>query len=89
MARISGETLRNVFNILAVLSIPAIFAPSDLEPLTLWRDYALMLGMTLLLVAFAYGIRSDAVISRFKGFLLFALWLGYIIYLYQTELVIS
>jgi cation:H+ antiporter len=79
----------NIFNILAVLSIPAIFAPSELEPLTLWRDYALMLGMTLILVVFAYGIRGDVAISRFKGALLFALWLGYIIYLYRTALVVS
>lgn len=79
----------NIFNILAVLSIPAIFAPSELEPLTLWRDYAFMLGMTLILVVFAYGIRGEAVINRFKGSLLFALWLGYIIYLYNTALVIS
>ena len=79
----------NIFNILAVLSIPAIFAPSELEPLTLWRDYALMLGMTLILVVFAYGIRGDVAINRFKGALLFALWLGYIIYLYRTALVVS
>ena len=79
----------NIFNILAVLSIPAIFAPSELEPLTLWRDYAVMLGMTLILVVFAYGIRGDIAINRFKGALLFALWLGYIIYLYRTALVVS
>ncbi len=79
----------NIFNILAVLSIPAILGPSELEPLTLWRDYALMLGMTLILVIFAYGIRGPAVINRFKGSLLFALWLGYIIYLYKTALVVS
>ncbi len=77
----------NIFNILAVLAIPAILAPSDLMPLTLWRDYALMLGMTLTLVVFAYGIRGESSISRFKGFLLFMAWLSYIIYLYQTALV--
>lgn len=76
----------NIFNILAVLAIPAIIAPMELEPLTLWRDYALMLAMTLILVIFAYGIRGEAIISRIKGGLLFSLWLGYIIYLYQTAL---
>ncbi len=77
----------NIFNILAVLAIPAILAPSDLQPLTLWRDYALMLCMTLALVVFAYGIRGDSSISRLKGFLLFSAWLGYITYLYHTALV--
>ncbi len=76
----------NIFNILAVLAIPAIIAPSDLMPATLWRDYAVMLGLTLALVVFAYGIRGDSLITRFKGLLLFMVWLGYIIYLYQTAL---
>ena len=76
----------NIFNILAVLSIPAILAPLELEPVTLWRDYAVMLAMTLILVIFAYGIRGETTISRVKGALLFSLWLGYIVYLYQTAL---
>ncbi len=76
----------NILNILAVLSIPAIFASSTLTPLTLWRDFALMLGMTLLLVVFAYGKGGNHLISRFKGLLLFIIWLGYITYLYQTAL---
>jgi cation:H+ antiporter len=74
----------NIFNILTVLSIPAIFAPSTLEPLTLWRDYGLMLGMTLLLVMFAFKLGGHSGISRIRGGLLFSLWLGYIIFLYQT-----
>ena len=76
----------NIFNILAVLAIPAIISPSDLMPLTLWRDYAVMLGLTLALVVFAYGLRGDSSITRFKGFLLFMVWLSYITYLYQTAL---
>jgi cation:H+ antiporter len=76
----------NIFNILAVLAIPAIISPSDLIPLTLWRDYAVMLGLTLALVVFAYGLRGDSSITRFKGFLLFMVWLSYITYLYQTAL---
>jgi cation:H+ antiporter len=76
----------NIFNILAVLAIPAIFSPYDLMPDTLWRDYAVMLGLTLVLVVFAYGIRGDSSITRFKGLLLFMAWLGYITYLYQTTL---
>jgi cation:H+ antiporter len=76
----------NIFNILAVLAIPAIISPYDLMPHTLWRDYAVMLGLTLVLVVFAYGIRGDSSITRFKGLLLFMVWLGYITYLYQTTL---
>ena len=76
----------NIFNILAVLAIPAIISPYDLMPHTLWRDYAVMLGLTLALVVFAYGIRGDSSITRFKGLLLFMVWLGYITYLYQTTL---
>ena len=45
-----------------------------------------MLGMTLILVVFAYGIRGESVITRAKGALLFILWLGYIIFLYRTAM---
>ncbi len=78
----------NVFNILAVLSIPAVFSPSDLEPTTLWRDYALMLSMTLVLVVFAYGIRGDAIIGRVKGAFLLLVWIVYITYLYHTAIMV-
>ena len=77
----------NIFNILTVLSIPAIFAPSVLDPLTLWRDYGLMFGMTMLLVIFAFKLGGHSGISRIRGGLLFSLWLGYIIFIYQTALV--
>jgi cation:H+ antiporter len=72
----------NIFNILAVLSIPCVLAPTEIEPLVLWRDYGLMLALTLALVVFAYGIGKDRGINRWKGGALLAVWLGYMFTLY-------
>ncbi|KUJ83979.1 calcium/sodium antiporter [Microbulbifer flavimaris] len=41
----------NVFNILAVMSVPGIIAPLELQPAVFSRDYLAMLAMTLLLVS--------------------------------------
>lgn len=75
----------NILNILAVLSIPCILAPSVLDSSTLYRDYGVMLGMTLTLVVFAFGF-SGRGITRLKGAVLFSIWLGYIVYLYNSVL---
>ena len=76
----------NIFNILAVLAIPCVIAPTRVDPEVLWRDYALMLILTLLLIAFAYSGRSDASISRLKGAFLISIWLGYLVFLYNSAL---
>ncbi len=76
----------NIFNILAVLSIPCIVSPTDVDPDLLWRDYSMMLLLTLLLVIFAYSGRTEASINRYKGFFLLAIWFGYITVLYQSAL---
>ena len=76
----------NIFNILAVLSIPCIVSPTIVEPELLWRDYSLMLILTLILVAFAYQSSSEASISRYQGACLVAIWVGYIVYLSSSAL---
>ncbi len=43
----------NILNILAVLSLPGLIHPSSFDPSVLWRDYALMLFMTAMLILFA------------------------------------
>ena len=74
----------NIFNILAVLAIPSFLAPSTIEPAVLHRDYALMLGMTLAITLFAYGMSSRARITRIEGCLLLAIWCIYILTLYYS-----
>ena len=76
----------NIFNILAVLSLPCVISPVDVAPELLWRDFGTMLGLTVLLIGFSYGRSSEASISRFKGGILFAIWLAYLGYLYSASL---
>ncbi len=73
----------NIFNILAVLSIPCVLAPTEIAPEVLWRDYMLMLSLTIVVVLFAY-LKGKNQITRFKGAMLFAVWLGYLTTLYFT-----
>lgn len=73
----------NILNILAVMSIPGLIHPVDFGGAVLWRDFGIMLAMTLLLLFFAYGVGSRAVITRFEGFVLLASWVGYNILLYS------
>ena len=76
----------NILNILAVLSIPALMAPQDIVPTVLWRDYGVMVALTVLLVLFAHGIGSRKVITRFEGGVLVMAWIGYSWLVYQQKL---
>ena len=76
----------NIFNMLAVLSIPSFLAPTELVEEVLWRDYGLMAAMTIAVLVFAYGIRSVAKITRWEGSMLLIAWISYMIWLYRTAL---
>ena len=67
----------NILNILAVLAVPALLQPSTLLPIEFWRDYGAMFIFTAMLALFAYGIRSQKVVSRLEGLVLFVCWLSY------------
>ena len=73
----------NILNILAVMSIPGLIHPVNFGGAVLWRDFGIMLAMTLLLLLFAYGVNSRPVITRFEGFVLLASWVGYNVLLYN------
>ncbi len=67
----------NILNILAVLAIPGLIGGTEVEIVALWRDYGMMLALTLLLALFAYAIGSQPVITRFEGLVMLAAWVGY------------
>ena len=73
----------NILNLLAVLAIPAMMAPQEIDVPVLWRDYGMMLALTALLILFAYGIGSRKIITRFEGFVLVTGWVGYIYLVYH------
>ena len=60
----------NIFNILAALSIPCIFAPTDVGPQVFWLDYLAILLLTAALMIFAIGRNQDRNISQPKGIIL-------------------
>lgn len=53
----------NIFNILAVMSLPGLFGLAPMDDAVFWRDYASMAGITLLLVVAIgvdYALRNKA-----------------------------
>ncbi|WP_341662652.1 calcium/sodium antiporter [Vibrio sp.] len=65
----------NVFNILAVMGIPGILNPSVLSEYAMGRDFWIMLGVSLLLVAMALG--KSRSINRIEGAVLFFCFIAY------------
>ncbi|HAV1389843.1 TPA: calcium/sodium antiporter [Vibrio parahaemolyticus] len=72
----------NVFNILAVMGLPGIINPSTLSEYAMGRDFWVMLGVSLLLVAMCLG--KSRSINRFEGAILFTCFLGYQVYLFAN-----
>ena len=70
----------NIFNILAVLGLPALIKDIPLVDEQLFRtDYLLMMGITIFLGVFIY-LFSKNKISRTEGILFLAVYIAYIIY---------
>jgi len=67
----------NILNILAVLAIPGLLGPTIIESVSLWRDFGMMLALTMLLGFFAYAMNSQKVITRFEGAVMLIAWTGY------------
>ncbi len=77
----------NMFNLLAVLGLPALIEPHALDDTVLSRDYPVMIGVSVALFIFAYGFRGPGRINRLEGGLLlgvYALYMG-IIYLDNVQ----
>lgn len=69
----------NLFNILCILVAPALIAPGVLpDPLLLWRDIPVMIGVALLLWAAAAGLRGRPLkVERVDGVILLAVYVAY------------
>ncbi len=81
----------NLFNLLAVMSIPGLVAPEILDPAVMTRDYpAMSLAMLLLGLGIYVGRRRNAApaghayIGRSVGMLLVSLYAMYYYWLYLT-----
>lgn len=72
----------NLFNLLAVLAMPAILAPSLIDSTTLWIDYPVMIALTVAMLILAIPRNGQAIISKFKGLLLLSSFIIYLVVLY-------
>lgn len=72
----------NLFNILAVLAVPALLAPSIVDADAVNIDMPIMLGLTLLMFVLAYPKKGAAQISKANGALLLALFVAFLVLLY-------
>jgi cation:H+ antiporter len=67
----------NTFNTLAVLGLPGLLAPGPFPREVLTRDIPIMVLLTLVLFALAYGFRGAGRINRPEGACLLAAFVGY------------
>jgi cation:H+ antiporter len=66
----------NIFNLLAVLAMPGLIAPSVVDSQLLWRDFSFMIVLTLALYLFS-RFCPKAIIQRWAGALLLVIYVGY------------
>ena len=74
----------NMYNLLAVLSLPGLIAPGAFDAVVLTRDLPVMLGLTLLLYVLGHGFGAHGRIGRSEGALLAAMFVGYQSLLFYT-----
>ncbi|MBE9516249.1 MAG: calcium/sodium antiporter [Proteobacteria bacterium] len=67
----------NMYNLLAVMAMPALLEPAALPDQVLSRDFPVMIGLTVALFAMAYGFRGPGRLSRLEGFGLLAAFFAY------------
>ena len=67
----------NLYNTLAVLSLPGLIAPGPFLSEVLTRDLPIMLGLTVALFFMGYGFGNHGRINRLEGFILLSVFVGY------------
>jgi len=78
----------NIFNLLAVLAMPALFSPKALPAHLFSRDYAVMVAFSLVLVLMIYLPRRH-LIGRLSGLALLSGFMLYMTYLFRFYLSVT
>lgn len=76
----------NMYNLLAVYSLPGLIAPGRVAESVLRRDFPVMLAFTGVLFILGYGISKVGSINRLEGLCLLAGYFGYQWVIYQSAL---
>lgn len=74
----------NLFNLLAVLGIAGIIAPTGFDSSIIHRDLPVLASLTLVLLLMAYGFRGPGRLNRVEGALLLGAFVGYELLIYFT-----
>lgn len=72
----------NIYNMLAVLCVPALVAPTGVDEMVLTRDIPLMLTLTIAFLIMGWGRKGNGRISRIEGAVLLACFVAYQAWLY-------
>lgn len=67
----------NIYNLLAVLSVPGLLAPGSISSDVLVRDLPVMLVLTAALYIMGYGFRGPGRINRLEALILTLAFIGY------------
>ena len=67
----------NMFNLLPVLALPGLIAPTVVPPEALQRDFPVMLTLSVALVVMSWGFRRPARIARWEGGVLLLAFVAY------------
>ncbi len=67
----------NMYNLLAVYSLPGLIAPGPVAESVIYRDFPVLLGFTGVLFILGYGLKKSGHINRLEGICLI---LGYCVY---------
>jgi len=67
----------NVYNLLAVYSLPALIAPGPVDATVISRDFPVLLGMTGILFILGIGLSKAGNINRWEGSALLSAYLFY------------
>ncbi len=70
----------NIFNLLAVLVMPALITPGPLPPHLLTRDFPIMLAFTVALWLFSIFPLHKQNVGRVEAFILLLGFVGYVVY---------
>jgi len=73
----------NMYNLLAVYSLPGLIAPGPVPESVVSRDFPVMLGLTAVLFILGYGLTKSGRINRLEGMGLLLVYCTYQWFVYQ------
>lgn len=75
----------NIFNLLAVMPIPGILAVTAVDSMALYRDYAVMMGLTVALILLFIINYRTGILGRVSGALLTTSYAAYMFILFMAN----